>query len=74
MLGISILVLCNVGLSGGRSSHGRWRGACGIETAIYEIVLDTFGQVPERLNLPTPIQQSREVRFIGRHRELDIGS
>ena len=37
-------------------------------------VLDTFGQVPERFNLPTPIQQSREVRFIGRHRELDIGS
>lgn len=37
-------------------------------------VLDTFGQVSERLNLPTPSQQSREVRFIGRHRELDIGS
>ena len=38
------------------------------------IVLDNFGQVPQRLNLPTPSQQSREVRFIGRHRELDVGS
>lgn len=37
-------------------------------------VLDTFGQVPERLDLPTSSQQSREMRFIGRHRELDIGS
>lgn len=37
-------------------------------------VLNIFGQVSEHINLPTPIQQSREVRFIGRHRELDIGS
>ena len=36
MLGIPILVLCSVGLSGGRSSHGRSRGGCGTEIAIYE--------------------------------------
>lgn len=37
-------------------------------------VLDAFSQVLEGLDLPTPSQQSREVRFIGRHCELDIGA